>query len=88
MQGSSLKRVRKLLLPHDPEVLPKIAPQKKDLVLLRAGNSKIIAANDIYLTFLPGCIFQALNLKFAKKVFRAQNETNKKIITMSGETED
>ena len=54
--GSSLKRVQKLLLLHDPEPIPKISPQKKDLVLLRAGNSKTLAANEVYLKFLssPG----------------------------------
>ena len=88
MQGSSLRRIQKLLFLHDPEPIPKISPQKKDLVLLRADNSKTLAANEVYLKFLPGCIFQALNLKVAKKVLRAQYETNKKIITMSGDKED
>ena len=65
--GSSLKRVQKLLLLHDPEPIPKISPQKKDLVLLRAGNSKTLAANEVYLKFLPGCIFQAPTLRLPRK---------------------
>lgn len=87
MQGSSLKRAQKLLLTQDPEPLPQ-TPQKKDSVLLRAGNSNTLASDEAHLAFLPGQVVQALSLRVAKKVLRAQHETKEKIITMSGEKED